>query len=102
MFIVKLLLKNKKVWDDFCNSLVESVQKAERIWRREKEGVIKKDWVINRIMETLPIKSKIKRWLIKRFLARFLDNLIKELNKALGKNWGGKIIDLKERIEKRL
>jgi len=102
MFIALGLAALKQIgqvlWDVFWDMVFAAVEKAETVWTESGCGAAKKDHVLQRVELFLKAKkyNKFKIWCVMKFMNKFLDEMIEELNKNIGRRWIEKAIDLKK------
>ncbi len=102
MGILKNVLNSS--WTTFWKEILEAVQCAETSF---KTAIIKRDWVIAKILDFITQKrskklNRIQTWVIKRVAGSIVDEIIKELNRASGKRWIDVVTDLEEKLNDKL
>lgn len=86
-------------WDAFWRTVCDAVRDAERKWNG---GTVKKKWVIDHVMQWLEGRERLgflRRWAVRVFLNRVIDEIVDELNDRVGHDWGTCVADLKALLE---
>jgi hypothetical protein len=92
-------------WDALWVTLAESAIDAEATWTESGSGANKKAAVVSAIMQAVEARGKlnlIQKKLVSLFVNKLVDILLNELNGTIGKDWGAKVMALKEYWSDRL
>lgn len=93
------------VWELIWGEIFAAIVLAEKKWNDLGKGEIKKAWFIDTIVRFINSKKKmngVQEWAMKKFLNVIADEIIKELNSQLGKDWVEKAEKVKEVLEKKI
>jgi hypothetical protein len=92
-------------WDGFWATVFEAVEMAEKKWKDQVRGEVKKAWVVDYVYEWLDSKKLVK-WYNKRFVLiavrSIVDHILADLNKQLGHNWSSKVSDLRSHLANKI
>lgn len=88
------------LWDVMWADIIEAIRDAELIYKAEKMGAVRKEWVLDRVTSFLDDKgiSGLKRAAIMRLVRYTVDRMIFKLNKT-SKRWVIYVKDVKGYLE---
>ena len=71
----------QNLWDAVWAELIQAAAEAEQKWKESGQGEVKREWVIEKILEYINSQTKLS-WLYKKLISMALGMIVDSMVKA--------------------